>query len=297
VTICQRTVAGEARFSGIGLHSGLATIAKIVPAPVDSGITFRRTDLCVDIPATVENVVETSYATVLAVRGGRISTVEHFLSALYGMQIDNALIEVDGPEMPILDGSSLEIARAIDMAGWSAQDSPRRFLTLDKTEELRLNGSTVTLAPSPELGMRVAIDFPAAAIGRQRYGFRLTPMKYLSEIAPARTFVLREQIDALRAAGLARGGSLENAVVVEGAVVHNDEGLRFPDEFVRHKVLDFLGDIALVGRPVRGFFLADRPGHTMNRLLVEHLKKAAGHDVPEVPVGVPSGEMELRITA
>ncbi|HWS15623.1 MAG TPA: UDP-3-O-acyl-N-acetylglucosamine deacetylase [Candidatus Methylomirabilis sp.] len=295
--IYQRTTAQEARFSGVGLHTGAAVCAKILPAPPDTGIVFHRTDLGVYIPAGVGNVVETSYATVLASGAARLSTVEHFLSALYGMQVDNALVEVDGPEMPILDGSSLEIARAIAGAGYLEQPSHRRFVDVDHPRKLHRNGSMVALSPSADLELLVTIDFPAAAIGKQWLRFTLSPEKYLSEIAPARTFVLRHQIEALRAAGLARGGSLENAIVVEEGIVHNPGGLRFPDEFVRHKVLDFLGDMALVGRPVRGFFLAVRPGHTVNRDLVEFLSGPSRSIAPAMSMtssGIPA---ELRITA
>ncbi len=295
--IYQRTLAQEARFSGVGLHTGASVRAKILPAPPDAGIVFRRTDLGVDIPAGVGNVVETSYATVLASGAARLSTVEHFLSALCGMQVDNALVEVDGPEMPILDGSSLEIARAIAGAGYLEHPSHRRFVDVDLPRKLHRNGSMVALSPSADLEILVTIDFPAAAIGKQWLRFALSPEKYLSEIAPARTFVLRHQIEALRAAGLARGGSLENAIVVEEGIVHNPGGLRFPDEFVRHKVLDFLGDIALVGRPVRGFFLAVRPGHTINRDLVELLSGSSCSIAPATAMASSEASAELRITA
>lgn len=295
--IYQRTLAQEARFSGVGLHTGASVRAKILPAPPDAGIVFRRTDLDVDIPAGVGNVVETSYATVLASGAARLSTVEHFLSALCGMQVDNALIEVDGPEMPILDGSSLEIARAIEGAGFLEQSSHRRFVDVDLPRKLHRNGSMVALAPSADLEILVTIDFPAAAIGKQWLRFTLSPEKYLSEIAPARTFVLRHQVEALRAAGLARGGSLENAIVVEEGIVHNPGGLRFPDEFVRHKVLDFLGDIALVGRPVRGFFLAVRPGHTINRDLVELLSGSSCSITQAISMASSGAPAEIRITA
>jgi len=295
--IYQRTIAGEARFSGVGLHNGAESSTRILPGPPDTGIVFHRKDLDVEIPATVGNVVETSYATVLAVGPARISTVEHFLSALYGMQVDNARIEVDGPEMPVLDGSALAIARGIDAAGFAEQAVRRRFLDIDATEKLHQNGSMVALSPSADLEILVAIDFPASAIGKQWFRFSLSPERYLAEIAPARTFVLREQIDALLAAGLARGGSLDNAIVVEGGIVHNSEGLRFPDEFVRHKVLDFLGDIALVGRPVRGFFLAVRPGHTMNRCLTDHLAALSSAGSRQVAGKAAEGPEEFRVTA
>jgi UDP-3-O-[3-hydroxymyristoyl] N-acetylglucosamine deacetylase len=213
------------------------------------------------------------------------------------MQVDNALVEVDGPEMPILDGSSLEIARAIAGAGYLEQPSHRRFVDIDVPRKLHRNGSMVALSTSADLELLVTIDFPAAAIGKQWLRFTLSPERYLSEIAPARTFVLRHQIESLRAVGLARGGSLDNAIVVEEGIVHNPGGLRFPDEFVRHKVLDFLGDIALVGRPVRGFFLAVRPGHTINRDLVELLSSSSRSSAPAMAMTSTGMPAELRITA
>lgn len=295
--IFQRTSAKEVRFSGVGLHTGAVVRAKILPAAPDTGIVFHRTDLAADIRACVGNVVETSYATVLASGAARLSTVEHFLSALCGMQVDNALVEVDGPEMPILDGSSLEIARAIAGAGYMEQPSRRRFVDVDVPRKLHRDGSMVALSASADLEILATIDFPAAAIGKQWLRFTLTPEKYLSEIAPARTFVLRHQIEALRAAGLARGGSLENAIVVEDGFVHNPGGLRFPDEFVRHKMLDFLGDIALVGRPVRGFFLAMRPGHTINRDLVELLSGSSRSIAPAVSMASSGTPTDLLVTA
>lgn len=280
--IFQRTVSGPIRFSGVGLHTGVPVTARILPAGPDTGIVFRRTDLGTEIPACVENVVETAYATVLSAGGAKVSTVEHFLAALYGMEIDNALVEVDGPELPILDGSALPVAEAIAAAGAVELPARRRFLWIGNNRKIHRQGSMVALAPSEELEILVTVDFPGTAIGKQWLKFTFSPENFLKEIAPARTFVLREQIESLWSAGLAKGGSLENAIVVEGDQVHNAEGLRFPDEFVRHKLLDFIGDLALLGQPVRGFLLAVRPGHTVNRLLVEHL---AGLD--DVSSGVP----------
>ncbi|MCL5966208.1 MAG: UDP-3-O-acyl-N-acetylglucosamine deacetylase [Deltaproteobacteria bacterium] len=271
----QHTIAKPVEFSSVGLHTGLTCTARILPALPDSGVTFRRTDVRVDIPAAVENVAETAFATVLASRGARVSTVEHFLAALYGMEIDNAIVEVDGPELPILDGSAFPVARAIASAGAEEQPARRRFLHVVRGEKIRRNGSMLTASPSDELETLMVVDFSAAAIGKQWLKFTLSPEAFLTGIAPARTFTLREQIEGLWAAGLAKGGSLDNAIVVEGDKIHNTEGLRFPDEFVRHKLLDFLGDIALVGRPVRGSFLAVRPGHTINRCLTEYLSGLA----------------------
>ena len=295
--IHQHTLSQPAGFSGVGLHTGVQSTARILPAGPDTGIVFRRVDLGVDIPASVENVVETSYATVIASGGARVATIEHFLAALYAMEIDNAVVEVDGPELPILDGSALDVARALYECIPARQAARRKFLRVWENGKIRRNGSLVTLSPSEDFEVLVTVDFPGTAIGRQWAKFTLDPESFLREIAPARTFVLREQIDALRAAGLAKGGSLDNAIVVEGDKVHNNEGLRFPNEFARHKLLDFVGDIALLGLPVRGSFVAVRPGHTVNRDLTAHLaalpdRPAAGPRRPE-----KAGNAALSVTA
>ncbi len=294
--IYQRTISTWIQFSGIGLHTGMPSFARILPAAPDTGILFRRIDTGAEIRASVENVIETASATVLASGGSRISTVEHFLAALCGMEIDNAVVEVDGPELPILDGSALQVAEAIHFVG--AVESPvhRHFLWISKNEKIHRNGSVVAVAPSEELELLVTVDFPGTLIGKQWMKFTMTPERFLRDIAPARTFVMREQIDALWAAGLAKGGSLENAIVVEGDKIHNEEGLRFKDEFVRHKILDLIGDLALVGRPVRGFILALRPGHTVNRSLTEFL---SGLDEPRgiETESVSAEPIALQVTA
>jgi len=293
----QHTISRPVEFSGVGLHTGVSTSARLLPAPPGTGIVFRRTDVGVEIPATVDHVVETTFATVLACEGERLSTVEHFLSALYGMEIDNAFVEVGAPELPILDGSALEIARAIDSAGASPQPARRRFLRVFENDRIRHNGSLITLSPSSELEILVTVDFPGTAIGRQWAKFTLSPGSFLREIAPSRTFVLREQIEALRAAGLARGGSLDNAIVVDGSTVHNTEGLRFPDEFARHKLLDFLGDISLLGRPLRGSFVAVRPGHTVNHALAQYLTAFGASRIPNLRVAAGESPEALTVTA
>ncbi len=291
----QHTISAPLPFSGIGLHTGADTSARILPAAPDTGIVFRCGDTGMEIPARVENVAETAYATVLSAGGARISTVEHFLAALYGMQIDNAVIEVNGPELPILDGSALEISRAIASAGPVRQDVRRRFLRVWENDRIRRNGSMVVFSPCVETEILVTVDFPASAIGRQWAKITLTPERFLKEIAPARTFVLREQIEALRAAGLAKGGSLDNAIVVDGATVHNTEGLRFSNEFARHKLLDFIGDISLLGRPVRGSFVAIRPGHTVNHAVAGYLSAPAYSEYRNAP-GTP-GKVPVDIQA
>ena len=294
--IYQRTISTWVQFSGIGLHTGMPSFARILPAAPDTGILFRRTDNGAEIQASVGNVVETAYATVLASGGARISTVEHFLAALCGMEIDNAVIEVDGPELPILDGSARQVAEAIDFVGTVESPVRRRFLWVSKNEKLHRNGSMVALAPSENFEILVTVDFPGTLIGKQWLKFTLTPENFLKEIAPARTFVLREQIDALWKTGLAKGGSLENAIVVEGDKVLNADGLRFQNEFARHKLLDFIGDLALVSRPVRGFFLAVRPGHTVNRCLTEHLSGVAALGSGE-PAVIAEEPVAISITA
>lgn len=293
----QHTVSTPLFFSGIGLHTGANASARILPAAPDTGIVFRCADTGTEISATVENVADTAYATVLSAGGARISTVEHFLAALYGMEIDNAVIEVDGPELPILDGSALQISQAIASAVPARQDVRRRFLRVWENDKIRRNGSMVVVSPSVEMEILVTVDFPASAIGRQWAKFTLTPDRFLKEIAPARTFVLREQIESLRAAGLAKGGSLDNAIVVDGDKVHNTEGLRFPNEFARHKLLDFIGDIALLGRPVRGSFVAIRPGHTVNHAVAGYLASpiySEFHTAPGSPGKVP---VDIQATA
>ncbi len=295
--IFQHTLSQPIGFSGVGLHSGVATSARILPAGPGTGIVFRRIDLGVDIPASVENVVDTSYATVIAAGRARVSTIEHFLAALYAMQIDNAVVEVDGPELPVLDGSALDVARALFECGSVRQPVRRKFLRVWENGKIRRNGSLVTLSPSEDFEVLVTVDFPGTAIGRQWAKFNLDPETFIREIAPARTFVLREQIDALRAAGLAKGGTLDNAIVVEGNTIHNNEGLRFPNEFARHKLLDFIGDVALLGLPVRGSFVAVRPGHTVNRDLTAHLAAQPDSFSEESSKPAKSGASVMLVTA
>lgn len=293
----QHTVSRPVEFAGVGLHTGVFASARILPGAPGQGVVFRRTDVGAEIAASVENVVETAYATVLAAGGARISTVEHFLAALFGMEIDNAIVEVDGPELPALDGSALDVSRAIAASGAVEQPARRRFLRVWENDRIRRNGSMIAMSPSTEFEVLVTVDFPGTAIGRQWARLSLTPESFLREIAPARTFVLRGQIEALRAAGLARGGSLDNAIVVDGDAVHNTEGLRYPDEFARHKLLDFLGDIALLGRPLRGAFVAVRPGHTVNHVLTEYLASAVHSASAEHRVTAGDSPVAIPVTA
>jgi UDP-3-O-[3-hydroxymyristoyl] N-acetylglucosamine deacetylase len=271
-TWCQQTLKAPIGCVGVGLHTGRRVSLTFRPAPVDHGVVFRRTDLGSDIPARFDCVVDTRLSTVLAHGDARIGTVEHVMAALAGCGIDNALVEVDGPEPPILDGSAAQFVFLLDCAGTVAQDVPRATIEIRRPVRVSDGDAFAELRPGGgALDMDISIDFDAAAIGRQALSLRLTPESFRHELARARTFTLAEEIDELRASGLAQGGSLENAVVVDQARVLNPAGLRVPDEFVRHKLLDAVGDLALAGAPLHGRFIAHRSGHTLNNRLVRAL--------------------------
>ena len=272
---CQQTLKAPIGCVGVGLHQGHRASLTFRPAPVDHGIVFRRTDIGVDIPARFDRVVDTRLATVLADSDARIATIEHVMAALAGCGIDNAVVEIDGPEPPILDGSASPYVFLLDCAGVVAQSAPRATIEVLRPVRVSDGDAFAELRPPVPgmagLEMALSIDFPAVAIGRQALSLRLTPETFRHELASARTFALAQEIDQLRAAGLARGGSLENAVVVDQARVLNTAGLRMPDEFVRHKLLDAVGDLALAGAPLHGRFVAHRSGHTLNHRLLQAL--------------------------
>ena len=246
-------------------HSGRRVTVTIRPAAADHGIVFHRTDLNRVIAAHFDNVADTRLCTVLAdpaMASARIGTVEHLMAALSGLAIDNAVIEVDGPEIPILDGSAAPFVFLLDCAGSVELDAPRRVFEIcrpvrvcsgESWAELRPLGS-VTRAMQPVLEMDLSIDFAASAIGRQSVSLRLTPDKFRNEIAAARTFTQASEVEELQAAGLARGGSLDNAIVVDGSNILNSGGLRMANEFASHKLLDAVGDLALAGVRLHGHF-------------------------------------------
>jgi UDP-3-O-[3-hydroxymyristoyl] N-acetylglucosamine deacetylase len=271
----QHTLKAPIGCVGVGLHSGCRVSLTFHPAPAGHGIVFRRADLGIDIAARFNSVVDTRLATVLGSGEVRISTVEHVMAALAGCSIDNVLVELDGPEPPILDGSAAPYVFLLDCAGRVAQDAPRQPIVIGRPIRVSEGEAFAELRPaspgSTGLDMALSIDFAAAAIGRQALSLRLTPASFRHELARARTFALAEEIEQLRAAGLARGGSLENAVVVDQARVLNSAGLRMPDEFARHKLLDAVGDLALAGAPLVGRFVAHRSGHALNNRLLRAL--------------------------
>jgi UDP-3-O-[3-hydroxymyristoyl] N-acetylglucosamine deacetylase len=291
-TWCQHTLKASIGCVGVGLHSGQRVTLTFHPAGVDHGIVFRRTDLGVDIPARFDHVVETRLATVLGAPGGAtIGTVEHVVAALAGCGIDNALVELDGPEPPILDGSAAPFVFLLGCAGRTEQSAPRAMIEVRRTVRVSDGDAFVELRPDPGSGgleMALSVDFTAVAIGRQALSLRLSPESFRNELARARTFAMAEEIEQLRAAGLAQGGSLENAVVVEQARVLNPAGLRMPDEFARHKLLDAVGDLALAGAPLCGRFVAHRSGHTLNNRLLRALfaDRSAWREIVTTPLSV-----------
>ena len=267
----QRTLCNPISFTGIGLHTGYDVNMTLVPAAPGTGLRFRRTDLQgFEIEARRAYVAKVSYATTLMKKGVMLSTVEHILSALYGLEIDNLYIDIDAMEAPIMDGSCGCFVDAIEKAGIEFQDAPRKFLVIEKPIEVKHEGKFAGVYPSEAPRATYFIDFEHKAIGRQRIDIELTPESFCREIARARTFGFTSDIDYLKKLGLVRGGSLDNAVVLGTDGILNQE-LRFPDEFVRHKLLDLLGDIALVGLPIIGHLRAERAGHAIHAALAEKI--------------------------
>jgi len=276
----QRTLATSIFCQGIGLHSGRKVKLTMRPAHADHGIVFRRTDLAgtgpKDIPARYDHVSDTRLCTVLSHRERpelKVATVEHLLAALAGCGVHNALIEMDGPEVPIMDGSAADFVFLIGCAGVVEQHEKLARIDVLRTVRVEQGEAFAELRPSGSIGleMAVSIEFPAAAIGRQAFTARFSPDMFRADLARARTFTLVQEVEALRRAGLALGGSLDNAVVVDGASVLNPSGLRMSDEFVRHKMLDAVGDLSLAGAELSGCLVAHRAGHALNNRLLHAL--------------------------
>jgi UDP-3-O-[3-hydroxymyristoyl] N-acetylglucosamine deacetylase len=264
----QRTLMRSVEGTGVGLHSGARARIRISPGDANSGIVFVRRDLrLVEIPARHELLNGTSLSTTLSRGAASIATVEHVLSALHGMGVDNARVEVDGPEVPILDGSALPFVEMIRSAGIRRQKAPRRHMILTRPVSVQHGDKQIIALPANEFQATYAIDFPHPAIGYQAVSATIDEDLYTASIAPARTFCLLRDVEAMRRSGLALGGSLDNALVIgDGGVLNGT--LRFPDECVRHKVLDLIGDLALLGRPLRAHVIAIKGGHRLHAALV-----------------------------
>ena len=273
----QRTLRKKVKFEGIGLHTGYSVRLELVPAPPETGIRFRRTDLKnFEIEALRTHVAKVSYATTLMKKGVMISTVEHLLSTLYGLGIDNLYLDINSLEVPILDGSCGHFVKEIQRVGIVDQDAPRKYILIDKPIEVRHENKVAGVYPDPVSRATYIIDFEHAAIGHQEIRMELTPESYCRELAVARTFGFVSDVEYLKSLGLIRGGSLENAVVLDPSGIINNH-LRFPNEFVRHKLLDLLGDISLTGRPIIGHLYAERAGHAIHTALVDQIIRQHSH--------------------
>jgi UDP-3-O-[3-hydroxymyristoyl] N-acetylglucosamine deacetylase len=271
----QQTIAEPIKTVGIGLHSGNRSNLFLKPAPIDSGITFVRLDMepLLPIPGKAENITDTRLASVLQIGEYRISTVEHLLSACSGLGIDNLLVEVDGEEIPIMDGSAASFLFLIQSAGISAQNAMRKFIKINKMVEVVDGDKRARLEPHFGFKLDFTIDFKHPALDKtgQRCIIDFDETSYAKEIGRARTFGFAHEVEALREIGLARGGSLDNAIVLDEHRILNNEELRYEDEFVRHKILDAIGDLYLAGNPIIGSYVAEKSGHGLNNLLLRKL--------------------------
>lgn len=271
----QRTLKTAIHCQGVALHAGTNVSMTLHPADVDTGIIFRRTDVAgngAEIPARWDRVVDTRLCSVLGNDDGvTVATVEHLMAALAGCGIDNTIIEINGGEVPIMDGSSEPFVFLVECAGVVEQDAPRKVVRVLKPIVVEHEGSRVELHPSDRFGVDIEIDFDSEAISQQRLALRVVNGAFSKELASARTFGFLHEVEAMRSAGLAKGGSLENAIVVSGDKILNEDGLRFDDEFVRHKALDAVGDMYLAGGQILGAFIGYRCGHALNNKLLHAL--------------------------
>ena len=268
----ENTVQRAVEARGIGLHSGVAVHIRILPAPVSTGIVFLRTDLDnFPIPASWRHVARVSYATSLMRQGVLLSTTEHLLSVFYSMGIDNAFVEIDNLEVPILDGSGQPFVELIAQAGIHHYRRRRRYLRIRRPVSVEDRGKRISILPAESFRLTCEIDFAHPLVGRQSIELEVTPERYAAEIAPARTFGFEYELGQMRNMGLIRGASLDNAVCFTREGVLNPGGLRATDECCRHKALDLIGDLALLGRPLLGHVIAERAGHAMHAALVARI--------------------------
>ena len=265
----QHTLSRPVSFTGVGLHTGQPVKVTVSPAGVNHGIRFKRSGSDDSMPAFLDRVVDTSLATTLADRGMVVSTTEHLLAALFGLGIDNAMIEIDGPELPIMDGSAAPFVANLQKVSRIRQRSRCRVVKIIQPIRCQQGDKTISVKPYNGLKLTCSIDFNHATVPSQAYSLVLSAKKFSEEIAAARTFGFMEQVEALRANGYALGGSLKNAVVIGQQGVINEEGLRFADEFARHKVLDLLGDLALLGCRLLGHVEAVKSGHGQHLALLQ----------------------------
>jgi UDP-3-O-[3-hydroxymyristoyl] N-acetylglucosamine deacetylase len=285
----QKTTVAPAIIAGVGVHTGDRVRLAVRPAPVGTGIVFVRTDVTDRdnrIPVSGEAVVDARLNTMIENAAGvRLSTIEHLMAAFAALGVSNAVVEVDGPELPILDGSALQFVQLLDRAGFRRQEAPVRYIEILEPIRVQEGDKSAALLPCDRYEMRFEIDFPTPVIGNQVVDFVVDEPTFRSEIMAARTFGFAHEVEALRKAGLARGGSLENAVVIDGDQILNPGGLRMEREFVKHKALDAIGDLYVLGAPLLGRYEGYKAGHAINNLLVRELlaNPRAWREVVRVP--------------
>jgi len=273
----QRTLKKEIDFEGIGLHSGSSAAMLLRPAPVDAGVVFIRTDRSARIEAIASNITATGHATTLCKNGVSVQTVEHLLAAFAGLSVDNVFVEIDGQEVPIMDGSAAQFVRRIAHGGITTQERPRSMIKVIKPIMVRQGNKQLAIWPSETPSLSCFIDFNHPLLKEQSLNYQVSEANFLRDISDARTFGFLSDEAALRANGFARGASLDNVVVLGDEAVLNKEGLRYRDEFVRHKVLDLVGDLSLAGMPIIGHVVAHKSGHDLNAQMVTKLLKNPQH--------------------
>jgi UDP-3-O-[3-hydroxymyristoyl] N-acetylglucosamine deacetylase len=290
----QTTLVSSVETSGIGLHTAVPVMVRLLPAPPDTGYIFRRTDLGgFEIPANVEWVAHCSYATTLMRTGVMLSTVEHLLAALRGAGLDNAFIEVDNLEVPIMDGSAEAFTELVERAGLVEQPTARRALMVRERVSVEQGNRSISVEPATGFEIDCMIDFAHPLIGVQHLEIELSNGAFGREIAGARTFGFTDEVEALRRANLIRGGSLENAIVLTPEGMLNESPLRYPDEFVRHKILDIVGDLALLGIPIMGRVRAERSGHILHAaLMTKLLRTRTAWEIVDMPLNKKRAELK-----
>jgi UDP-3-O-[3-hydroxymyristoyl] N-acetylglucosamine deacetylase len=275
----QRTLKKEVGCTGIGLHTGEKVRINIRPAPAETGIRFVRTDLDGHpmVAARFENVSDTTLATTISSNGCSVATIEHLMAAFFGLGIDNAVVELNGPEVPIMDGSTAPFVFLIKSAGIEEQVAPKQFIIIKKPFKVDDGKRSVCIYPSKELKITYTIDFQHPMLRNQKYELSFSGGDFVREISRARTFGFLKDVQTLKENGFAKGGSLENAVVIDDFRILNEDGLRYKDEFVRHKILDFIGDISIIGSPVIGHFVVCKSGHFLNQMMLRELIASERH--------------------
>jgi len=268
----RHTIAREVAAEGITLHSGTQVRMMLAPARPGTGVLFRRTDLDgAEVPARYDTVAETNLGTMLAAGRAKVGVVEHLMAAVAGAEIDDLLVILDGPEPPILDGDALSYLDLLDKAGLKEQPAPRGAIKVLRRVEVTHKDGRAALAPADAAFFDMEIEFPSAAVGKQRYAFVFSPQGFRREIAPARTFGFLTELEMLKEMDRGHGASLENTLAIDGDKLINPALMRFPDEFVRHKILDAIGDMALAGAPLIARFEGLRSGHALNNALLRAL--------------------------